>query len=541
MNNATIEAVTAELAAHLVNRPFGKIFQIARLAFAIDFRLPDGFYLFIGVEPAAPRVYLIKRRLRDLEKLSTNPSAFVLFVRKRLSNAILQNVTKDANERIVRFALAAEDEIEGRKNYTLVAQLTGRSANLFLLDENDFILDALRENSGAGQEIATKFSPPIRGDARDLEGEKGRRGEGEEGDAETRRRRDAERESVPPAVAGGFELEKTRPQVDEDSRGLKTEDQRSKIKDQIFPQENFETLSEALDAHYVNLEAERAFQAKAKSVAAKVKQEITKREKLVGKLRADLQNHGDAEHWKRLGDLILANLADAVRIDGKVLLVDYFDDAAPTIEVEIDENLSLTEAAEKFFRRYTKARNAKSEIAKRLEEVEAQISGLKSQMEKIEKASAEHDEDFFDEIAGENVGQSASKTKAKRNDNFTGARRFVSSDGLEILVGKGSKDNDYLTFRVAKSLDFWLHAADYAGSHVVVRNPNRMENLPPKTLLEAAELAAFYSQGKTQPKAAVNYTQKKFVNKPKGAAVGLVSLSSFKTVLVEPKISLERQ
>ena len=95
-----------------------------------------------------------------------------------------------------------------------------------------------------------------------------------------------------------------------------------------------------------------------------------------------------------------------------------------------------------------------------------------------------------------------------------------------------------MTFRVAKSLDFWLHAADYGGSHVVVRNPNRLETLPPKTLVEAAELAAFYSQGKNQVKAAVNYTLKKFVNKPKGAAPGLVSLSSFKTILVEPKIGL---
>ena len=80
-----------------------------------------------------------------------------------------------------------------------------------------------------------------------------------------------------------------------------------------------------------------------------------------------------------------------------------------------------------------------------------------------------------------------------------------------------------------------MHAADYPGSHVVVRNPNRKE-IPHRTLIEAAELAAFYSQGKAQVKAAVHYTQKKFVNKPKGAAPGLVSLSSFRTLLVEPKV-----
>jgi hypothetical protein len=87
-----------------------------------------------------------------------------------------------------------------------------------------------------------------------------------------------------------------------------------------------------------------------------------------------------------------------------------------------------------------------------------------------------------------------------------------------------------------------MHAADYPGSHVVIRSRSRQEEVPHQTLLEAAQLAAFYSQGKKQPKAAVHYTLKKFVNKPKGAAPGLVSLSSFKTLLVEPVVpDIERR
>ena len=86
---------------------------------------------------------------------------------------------------------------------------------------------------------------------------------------------------------------------------------------------------------------------------------------------------------------------------------------------------------------------------------------------------------------------------------------------------------------IRELIDTWMHAADYPGSHVVIRNPNRRD-VPQRTLVEAAQLAAFYSQGKTQPKAAVHYTQKKFVNKPRGAAPGLVSLATFKTILVEP-------
>jgi predicted ribosome quality control (RQC) complex YloA/Tae2 family protein len=119
-------------------------------------------------------------------------------------------------------------------------------------------------------------------------------------------------------------------------------------------------------------------------------------------------------------------------------------------------------------------------------------------------------------------------------------RRYRSSDGLDILVGRGARDNDHLTFRVARSFDTWLHAADYPGSHVVVRHARRDEPPPHRTLVEAAQLAAHFSQAKKDSKVAVNYTQRKFLSKPKGAAPGLVYLSSFRTLLVEPREDVER-
>ncbi len=294
-------------------------------------------------------------------------------------------------------------------------------------------------------------------------------------------------------------------------------------------------MSEALDVHFQEIETEKKFQAKAKSALTKSNQEIKKREKLVKKLELDLTNHGDAESWKRFGDLILANLAMAKREGGKVFVTDFYDENTPMVEVEVDENLSLTEAAERFFKKYTKARNALGEISKRLRIVHQEIENLEFQKERLEKAIEEKDESFLSVFLGEKTEKTPAKTREKQADKFTGARRYISSDGFEILVGKGAKDNDFLTFRVAKSSDLWLHAADYPGSHVVIKNPNRNE-IPQKTLIEAAQIAAFFSQAKTQAKVAVHYTQKKFVNKPKSAVAGLVSLASFKTILVEPKI-----
>jgi predicted ribosome quality control (RQC) complex YloA/Tae2 family protein len=118
-------------------------------------------------------------------------------------------------------------------------------------------------------------------------------------------------------------------------------------------------------------------------------------------------------------------------------------------------------------------------------------------------------------------------------------RRFISTDGFEVLVGRNDRDNDVLTFRVARSLDIWMHAADYPGSHVVISNPSR-NPVPQRAITEAAELAAFYSQAKREGKAAVHYTQRKFVSKPPRAKPGLVRLSSFKTIMVQPRCVLKR-
>lgn len=443
----------------------------------MDFRLPASQYLFISIEAAAPRIYLIKRRLRDLEKQSTNPTSFVMSLRKRLANAHLESIEKIRNERILRFAFTAVDELGRAVKYTLIVQLTGRSSNLLLLDKNDFVLDSCRATTGTGQETASRYAPPVRS-------------------------------SVP----------------------------RKQLQTDVFSRGSFETLSESLDAHFSSLSAEKAFLSKANAARHKLKSEILKREKLARKLNLDLKNHGDAETWKRLGDLLLANIANARREGDKISVIDYFDEKTPVVEIEVDNNISLTEAAEKFFKRYTKARNALAELSKRLDDLESQILNLKFQQENLEQAISEKDEQFLSDFLDEKPKANSPKIKDKHAAGFSGARQYTSSDGFEILVGKGSKDNDFLTFRVAKSSDLWLHAADYPGSHVVVKNPNRKE-IPQKTLLEAAQYAAFFSRAREQPKVAVHYTQKKFVNKPKGAGSGLVSLSSFKTILVEPNIN----
>jgi predicted ribosome quality control (RQC) complex YloA/Tae2 family protein len=251
-------------------------------------------------------------------------------------------------------------------------------------------------------------------------------------------------------------------------------------------------------------------------------------------LNSDLAEHGDAERWKRFGDLLLANQSTAERQGGIIRVTDLFDENAAKIEIEADDNDSIPVTAQKYFRLYTKARNATIAIESRLKDLQVEEKRLERALDEIEIAISNNDREFLKNLVQRK--ESASQNVRRKESAIpAGIRSFRSSDGFEILVGKKATDNDFLTSRVANSRDTWMHAADYPGSHVVVRNSNKKE-IPHRTLIEAAQLAGFYSQGKKQPKAAVHYTQKKFVSKPKGAAPGLVRLASFKTILVEPKI-----
>lgn len=299
-------------------------------------------------------------------------------------------------------------------------------------------------------------------------------------------------------------------------------------------------VSERLD-HALRLrQREAEFDELASRARSSIDREAAKIRKLIDNLHSDEVRHSDPEQHKRLGDLILANLSTLQSSGSIIRLTDYFDPDLATIELAIKPNQTPTQLAEQYFRRYTKARNAQTVIAERLAEASRRLERVQEKRERLQKLINARDVPGIEAFLGKPRTAMPVQRK-KQEDQLKGVRRFRSSDGFEILVGKGSADNDHLTFRIAKSLDTWLHAADYPGSHVVIRMP-RGAKVPDRTLAEAARLAAFYSQARKMPKAAVNYTERKYVRKPRKSAPGLVSLAAFRTLLVEPDFpeSVER-
>jgi predicted ribosome quality control (RQC) complex YloA/Tae2 family protein len=483
VHEETLTEIVNELNELLPGHFLGRVFQLSSHSLVFDFGLKEKGYLFISVEPAAPRVYLIKRTIRELEKASVPLSSFGQAVKTTLGGGALLSLTKDEGERVVRFSLEVADDLGDTHRNVLVAQLTGRSANLFLLDAADEIKHAWRKLQGEGQQASEVYRPPVtQAKVRSLQAQQN-----------------------PPITREGPE-----------------------------------TFSAAADNYYRRVAAEQQFDNVAAALIAKLKKEIARARKLQANLQKDLTAHGNPDEHKRMGDLLLANIANAERAGSKVRLHDYYAEGAPIVEVEIDENSTLQDAAGEFFSRYTKAKRAVSELGTRLRQLKSELEELDEKLVRLQRAVAERDLIALAEFEGTPKAKPvASGKKQKASLALPGMRRYRSSDGYEVLVGRTARDNDELTFRVAKPNDLWLHAGDYPGSHVIVRNSSR-NDIPHRTILEAAQLAAKFSQASKDSKVSIHYTRRKFLTKPKGSAPGLVRMSSFKTVTVEPGENLER-
>jgi predicted ribosome quality control (RQC) complex YloA/Tae2 family protein len=477
MDDGTIKALVAELEPLLLNRKFGKVFQLGPESFAIDFGLRNEGFLFISVEPALPRAYLIKRRVRDLEKQSIAPTQMALTLKSELSHATLGSLEKDAGERILRFRFKVTTDLGEQYDRVLVAQLTGRAANAILLGAGDVIIAQARPGRGAGQSPGELYRPP------------------------------------PKSQRAASTTERF----------------------QLSPLRRGQSLSEALDSYYGELTIKREFAGRAAAARANLRKQISRQQKLLQKLAADDASHANFEEHKKIGDLLLANVSSARRSGNRVKLIDYFagEGEEVEIEIEIDEKTSLPDEAARRFSLYSRSKRALNEIAKRLELARADLSELKTQESRLEEIiAARNDLALADFISP--GGSAPTRAGKKKRSRVPGARQYLSSDGFEILVGRAARDNDHLTFKVARPNDLWLHAADYPGSHVIVRNATRRE-VPRGTIVEAAQLAAYFSQASKDPKVDVHFTERKFLSKPKGAAPGLVRLSRFKNLTVTPK------
>jgi predicted ribosome quality control (RQC) complex YloA/Tae2 family protein len=250
------------------------------------------------------------------------------------------------------------------------------------------------------------------------------------------------------------------------------------------------------------------------------------------RLLLEQDKYEEAEGLQKTAQMLTSSGMKMEQHYDSVKVTDYFGDKPRPTEVPLDSKLRLRENIDKMFKRYQKATRGKSVVAKQLRELQNRRAILEEQTKRLE---AIKDWDTWLAISSK-LPAKAERTERQIAPQLQTKRfRTVQMDNREILIGKGARENDELTFDVAGPEDFWFHVADYSGSHVVVRNPRKDRELEEPALVKAAQLAAYFSQARNSSKVEVHYTKRRHVVKPRRAKPGLVRLLEFKSIKVEPK------
>lgn len=236
--------------------------------------------------------------------------------------------------------------------------------------------------------------------------------------------------------------------------------------------------------------------------------------------RKQLEDTRKKEKYKVYGELLNTYGYQLQPEDTSLTCLNYYDDKEITIPV--DNTMSATENANKYFARYNKLKRTEEAVTEQRKENEETIAHLESILTELDIARKEEDLHIIRQELADSGYTKRKGTGGKKNHRIPKSKplHFISSDGYDIYVGKNNYQNDELTFKFATGNDWWFHAKNMPGSHVIVKTPG--EEPPIKTFEEAASLAAYFSKGKGADKVEIDYTQKKNVKKPNGSKPGFV-------------------
>lgn len=244
----------------------------------------------------------------------------------------------------------------------------------------------------------------------------------------------------------------------------------------------------------------------------------------------------NAHEYRLYGELITANIYQISKGMDKVELANYYDPDSKLIEIPLDPGKAPSENAQRYFKKYNRAKKALTMTTKQLKETKREMDYLESQLNNLDKSTEEAE---IDEIRQELVeeGYIKPRTGKKKAKKLPPSKphHFLSSHDFDIYVGKNNAQNDRLTLRTAEPEDIWLHTKDIAGSHVIIKKGGR--EVPAQTLLEAGMLAAYFSKAQRSSKVPVDYCPRKNVRKPNGAKPGMVIYDNHSTIFVTPKES----
>jgi len=565
-----LQAVVEELRPQLLNLRIDKVQQPARDQVILLLRGNKRLLLNAGAN--APRMQLTELP-RDNP---AEPPMFCMLLRKHLVGARVADIVQPPLERIVRLELDIIDDFGQPGKRTLVLEAMGRRSNLILLDGDGRIMDCMRRvdaDLSAQRQIlpGLYYEPPASA---------GRLPVTEETEAGFREKLAAanpERQldaflldnyfGVSPLMARELAYQTTG-ETDRHIFEL-TEEQENKLWEKLLDfirhvQENnftpiclkseekpmefsclpitqygsavttetYSSFSELLDVFY---EAKERQERTRQRGADLIRTATSARDRLRRKLALQEKDYAatqDRDKLRVCGDLITANLYRMERGQTKLVCENFYDENYAEITIQLDPLLTPQQNAAKYYKRYTKAKTAEKYLREQMEIARRDLEYLESVLQEIDQAETEQD---FIDIRNElkDAGFLRKQTKGKKElKRTTKPREFRTTTGFRVLVGRNNRQNDKLTMKDADHRDIWLHTQKIHGSHVILCTEGQVPD--DDTLVEAAKLAAWYSQARESGNVPVDYTPVKNVKKPAGARPGMVIYHVYNTVNVTP-------
>lgn len=298
------------------------------------------------------------------------------------------------------------------------------------------------------------------------------------------------------------------------------------------------SMMEIVDTYFHWQEKQEQTASLKQSLLAVTRREISRLEKIIALQEESLQAAAEAEKWRIYGELVTANLYRLQKGDPVLEAENYYEPDSPPVSVPLDPQLTPSQNAQTYFKKYNKARATRQAATARLEqsrqelaylqEVETSVQ-LAEDPETLQQIRRELVEEGY--LTPEREGARAGKSDKTPPREPQPLKLFLPGD-YQVLVGKNNRQNDYITMRLARPEDIWLHTKDIPGAHVLIRTAGRP--VTEDVLLQAACLAAFFSRAREATTVPVDYTLRKHVRKPKGAKPGYVIYEEQKTLFVRP-------
>lgn len=257
--------------------------------------------------------------------------------------------------------------------------------------------------------------------------------------------------------------------------------------------------------------------------------EIDKLKLKTKKLSKDYDRASKLDQFQLYGELLMANIYAFEKGVKEVTVINYYSESGEQMTIPVSERKTPVENAQSYYTKYTKAKNALIMVKEQLEKTEEEIAYFEMLAQQVQQASPRDIEEIREELAEQGYLKMR-HAKKKKKQTKPEPERFISSTGVPISVGKNNKQNDMLTFKIAKRTDIWLHTKDIPGSHVVIHTTEPDET----TLREAATLAAYFSKARDSSSVPVDYTEIRQVKKPNGSKPGFVIYFEQKTLFIDP-------